>query len=183
MVWAATAAAMAQQREPIACARTPSHADLATRPIGTPSTDADAERCGLGAALLISRGRRCGRGTMARVWHRCGTAPPAAADAERWRVADQNSDQGRGLLLIRIAQLRTILNCRRGCDNPATGTSTGALCATSQLAQVQAYYHAPMRIWSYDARSICGYAPMRVCAYNDMMICAYEHIPSMREAA
>lgn len=82
-------------------ARTPSPAALATRPIGTPSTDADAEGHGLGAVLLISRGRRCGYGTMVRGWHRCGTGPLAAADAERWHAPDQNSDHGHGLLRMR----------------------------------------------------------------------------------
>lgn len=98
----------------IARARTASPAILATRPIGMPSTTADAERHGLGAVLLISRGRPCRCGTKARGWHQCGTAPPDSADAERWQpgpallitlrrphergtvgLADQNADHWR----------------------------------------------------------------------------------------
>lgn len=92
----------------IARARTASPAALSTRPIGTPSTAANAEGHGLGAVLLISRGRPCG----------CGTAPPDGADAERWQprpallitlrrpherrtvgLADQNADHWRRPLL------------------------------------------------------------------------------------
>lgn len=102
----------------IAPARIPSPAVLATRPIGTPSTAADAERHGLWAVLLISRGRPCGCGTKGKGWHRCGTAPPDVADAERWGpgaallitlrrpyerrtvgLADQNADHWRRSLL------------------------------------------------------------------------------------
>jgi hypothetical protein len=89
------------KRKTIAPARTASPAILATRPIGTPSTAADAEGHGLGVALLISRGMPCGCRTMARGWHRCGTGPPTAADAERWHAPDQNSDHGHGLLRMR----------------------------------------------------------------------------------
>lgn len=101
MVRASDCHAVQSKKEMIAHARTASPTALATRPIGTPSIAADAERCGLGAALLISRGSPCGCGTMARGWHRCGTGPPAAADAERRGPADQNSDRGHGLLRMR----------------------------------------------------------------------------------
>jgi len=83
MVRASACHAVQSKKEMIAHARTASPAALATRPIGTPSIDADAEGHGLGVVLLISRGRPCGCGTKARGWHRCGTAPPDVADAER----------------------------------------------------------------------------------------------------
>lgn len=102
----------------IARAHMSSPAALATRPIGRPSTAANAEWHGLGAVLLISRGSPRGCGTKARGRHQCGTAPPDGADAERWQsgpallitlrrpherrtvgLADQNADHWRRPLL------------------------------------------------------------------------------------
>jgi hypothetical protein len=121
MVWASACHAVQSKKKTIAHPRTASPAALATRPIGTPPTAAGAERHGLGAVLLISKGRRCGCGTMARGWHRCGTmargwhrcgtAPPGdadaerrglvALDAERWHTPDQDPDHEHGLLRMR----------------------------------------------------------------------------------
>lgn len=151
MVRAAAWPIVQRTKETIARARTASPAALATRPIGAPSIDADAEGHGLGAVLLISRGRPCGCGTMARGWHRCGTGLPNNADAERWRTPDQDSDHGHGLLRTQIR-----MEPRYGCGaRAAADTGTYQYQGTVRgLAQVQVYYSTDVLLCGYAHKSI-----------------------------
>ena len=152
MVRAAACEPVANKRETIAPARTASPAALATRPIQGLAPAVDPERCGLGAALLISRGRRCGCGTMGRGWHRCGPMAPAAADAERRGPADQNPDHGRGLLRMRNRSGVTVPDwhkCRRAISSAYMTYKPGL--------SAQAYYYAAMRMQRYRHMSICGW--------------------------
>ena len=156
MVGAAACDPVPDKRETIAPARTASPAALPTRTIGTPSTTADAEGHGLGAVLLISRGRPCECGTMTRGWRRCGTEPHAAADAERRGPADQDPDHGQGLLRMRNrigVPIQDCHKCKRTMGHLGTGTSTGALLCV----------YAGMRIQRYGHMIICGYAHRSIC--------------------
>jgi hypothetical protein len=184
----------------IARARTASPAALSTRPIGRPSTAVDAEGHGLGAVLLISRGRPCGCGTKGKGWHRCGTAPPDGADAERQQpwpalritprrpyeretvgLADQNADHWRKPLLT-----------QNGSGWPIGIVITDARCyerRSGSLADTAADRRRPpilVRIsisgrsadWHKYACTIVRlyyYAAMRIQRYRHIIICAYAH--------
>jgi hypothetical protein len=134
-------------------ARTASPAALATRPVSAPPIDADTERHGLGAVLLISKGRPCECGTVARGRHRCGTDPPAAADAERWHAFDQNSDHGHGPLRMRNRSYVTV-----GDWHKCRCTISSAYVTDRTGLSVRAYYHAAMSIQRCRHMSICGWA-------------------------
>ena len=153
MVGAAACHAVQSKRETIAPARIPSPGVLATGPIKGLAIATGAERCGLGAALLISRGRPCGCGTMASGWHRCGTGPPAAADAERRGLADQDSDHGHGLLRMQNPNGVTVPDWHK-----CRCTIGSAYITDRPGLSVQTYYYAAMRIQRYRHMSICGWA-------------------------
>jgi hypothetical protein len=162
----------------IARAHMSSPAALATRPIGTLSTAADAERHGLGVVLLISRGRPCGCGTKTRGRHQCGTVPPDDANAERWQP-------GPALLITPRRPLPT----QNGSGWLITIVITGARCyerRSGSLADTAAdRRRLPILVrigisgrsedWHKYACTIVRlyyYAAMRIQRYRHMRICA-----------
>lgn len=192
-------------KETIAHARTASPAALATRPIGRPSTAVDAEGHGLGAVLLISRGRPRGCGTKARGWHQCGTAPPDGADAERWQpgpaqrdqqrrphergtagLADRNADHWRALLLAQNGKawlITIVITDARRCGYGSGGTAIWMririICRYGCGSQAAADTGTDQR-----QGTVCGLArvrlhystPVLLCGYSHTTISAYDHM-------
>lgn len=186
-------------------ARTASPAVLVTRPIGTPSIAADAERHGLGAVLLISRGRPCGCGIKARGRHRCGTAPPDVADAERLGpgaallitlsrphergtvgLANQNADHLRRSLLARNgkAWLITIVITGARCYGHGSGGATirmriRIICrygCGSQAAADTGTYRYQWTVRGLAQVRLYYSTPVLLCGYAHTTISAYAHM-------